>query len=552
MEGRAESRYLALLTDRSPYISRGKEAAALTVPHLAPDESQNRSAATEYQLPWNGIGARGVHNLASRLLLALLPPTESSFRFTINEVEQAKRQQERIALGGDPETVEKELAKERTEFDMALAKLERAVLREIEVANDRVKVHEALLQVLVVGNVLLFLPKEGLQCFHLDSYVLLREPTGRPLEACVCERLSIETLEEEVKKQIAEADSTVFGMMEPERDQRDYEKTVDVYTGIEWDWDADKVTWWQEIKGVKIDGKDGSAPVEESPWIPLRMYNIAGHSYSPGYVESACIADLNVADQLTQAVTESALINAQCKFGVRPNGAARLDDWAKTANGGGFASNEGDIFPIETGKSRDTAMAEQRLAKVEARLAQAFMLADVRDSERTTAEEVRLQAQQLENSLGSIYAILTTEFQLPYINRRLALLTRTGKLPELPKDLVQPVVSVGLAAVGRGNDLEKIARFMQIGQQALTPERFLALLQPLELMRRLAGAMGIDVQGLIRTEEDLAAEQEAAMQRQQQQDLIKSAMADPQKLASAAATAQEMGQPQPPEQEQPQ
>ena len=34
--------------------------------------------------------------------------------------------------------------------------------------------------------------------------------------------------------------------------------------------------------------------------------------------------------------------------------------------------------------------------QIEARLSQAFMLADVRDSERTTAEEVRLQALQIE------------------------------------------------------------------------------------------------------------------------------------------------------------
>jgi hypothetical protein len=176
------------------------------------------------------------------------------------------------------------------------------------------------------------------------------------------------------------------------------------------------------------------------------------------------------------------------------------------------------------------------------------MLADVRDSERTTAEEVRLQALQIENSLGSIYAILTTEFQQPYVARKLAILTRKGKLPKLPEDLVQPVVSVGLAAVGRGNDLEKTARFMTILQQSLGPEGIATYVMPSELIRRLASAMGMDIIGLVKTEEQLAQEQQAQQQMAMAQQAMAAGMADPQKLANAAATSQQMAEPLPPEQ----
>ena len=161
-------------------------------------------------------------------------------------------------------------------------------------------------------------------------------------------------------------------------------------------------------------------------------------------------------------------------------------------------------------KAADLNVAAQGLARIEARLSQAFMLADVRDSERTTAEEVRLQALLIEQSLGSLYAILTTEFQQPYVKRKLALLSESGKLPELPKGLVEPVVSVGLAAVGRGNDLEKTARFMQILQQTLGPEGVATYVMPSELIRRLAGAMGMDIIGLVKTEEQLQQEQQQA------------------------------------------
>jgi hypothetical protein len=189
------------------------------------------------------------------------------------------------------------------------------------------------------------------------------------------------------------------------------------------------------------------------------------------------------------------------------------------------------------------------LQRIEARLAQAFMLADMRDAERVTAEEVRLQALQLENSLGSIYAILTVEFQSRYIARKLELFTRKGGMTQLPEGLVKPMVSVGLAAVGRGNDLEKTARFMQILQQTIGPEGLAQYLVPTELIRRLASSMGISPLGLVKTEQQLAAEAQQQQQMAMAQQAMASGMADPQKLANAAATSQEMAaaQQQPPE-----
>ncbi len=179
------------------------------------------------------------------------------------------------------------------------------------------------------------------------------------------------------------------------------------------------------------------------------------------------------------------------------------------------------------------------------------MLADVRDSERTTAEEVRLQALQIENSLGSIYSVLQVEFQVPYVSRKLDILTRAKKVPELPKNLVKPVMTVGLAAVGRGNDLEQIVRFITTLGQTLGPEVLQTFVNPSELITRLAYSMGIDVLGLVKTEEELAQEQQAAAEAAQQQQLMQSPMADPQKLATAASTMQEMAAPPPQELEEP-
>lgn len=537
----AENRYKKLEPARNHWIDRGREAASLTLPWLLPFDGEPEAQAMEkINHPWDGIGQRGVHNIASRLLLALLPPTETFFRFVHDDMAFA-RQQADMAAAGVPQ---EQLAELKTQIDKTLGLMERAVLRSIETSNDRTALHEALLHLIVAGNCLLWIPKEGCKVFNLYRYVLRRDPMGRPIEAVVCERIPADDLPAKARAlldAVEPMDPLLEDLPGGGTEEQPDERMVKVYTHIRWE--KEKCRWHQEIKGRRVDGSDGSSDRDVSPWIPLRMFRIDAEDYSPGYVEAACMADLQTANALTRAVTEGALVSAVVKFLAKPGAAVTAKQFNEAANGACLTGNPEDITAVQVGKASDLAVAEQRLQRVQARLATAFMLTDVRDSERTTAEEVRLQAQQIENSLGSVYSILTTEFQYPYISRRLHLLTKAGGLPKLPDDTIKPVVSVGLAAVGRGNDLERHARFMQILQQTITPEGTLQYLFPSELISRLAAAMGIDTVGLIKTQQQIDQEQAAAMQAQQQAQLLQAPAADPQRLATAAATVQEMNQP---------
>ena len=148
---------------------------------------------------------------------------------------------------------------------------------------------------------------------------------------------------------------------------------------------------------------------------------------------------------------------------------------------------------------------------------------------------------QIENSLGSIYSVLQTTFQVPYVSRKLDILQREKKIPPLPPELVKPVMTVGLAAVGRGNDLEQLVRFTTTLGQTMGPESLQTYVKPAELIKRMAYSMGIDTLGLVKTEEELAQEQAEAQQQAQQQMLMQSKLADPQNVANAAQTAQEIG-----------
>jgi antitoxin component of MazEF toxin-antitoxin module len=524
----AQARYSELESDRNNFLERARASARLTLPWLVPSSnSPDNKNMDSYPVPWNGIGARGVLNLASRMLLALLPPTQQFFRFSLDQAELTKQ-------GVPPEA--------KSKFEEALSQVERLVLREIEASNDRVVFHEALLHLLVAGNALLYVSQEGLRCYHLSRYVCSRDSMGNPVEAVICEVLPVHTLPQAAKDLLEQEDQELKGILQDEPlPQKDYEKTAKIFTYIEWK--GKTVHWHQELKGQTIPGTEGRAPIDVSPWLPLRMVRVDGQPYGIGYIEAAALADLQTVEALAQAVAEGALASSKLLFLVRPSGVTKAADLAKAPNGSFVTGDINDVQALQLQKSQDLQVAMQGKQQIEARLSQAFMLADVRDSERTTAEEVRLQALQIENSLGSIYSVLQVEFQVPYVSRKLDILTRAKKVPELPKDLVKPVMTVGLAAVGRGNDLEQIVRFITTLGQTLGPEALQTFVNPSELITRLAYSMGIDVLGLVKTEDELAQEQQAAQQQAQQQQLMQSSMADPQKLANAASTVQEMAAP---------
>jgi len=533
----AQSIYDSLSTERNQWLDRGRRSAALTIPYLIPRANTPiQENIDAFNLPWNGIGQRGVNNLSAKLLMQILPPTEAFFRFTLDPVEMEKQENQMLEAGASPE----EVADAKSEIELSLNKLELSILRSIETSNDRVMVHEALMHLIVAGNVLLHIAEDGLRLYPLNRYVLLRGPTGEPLLAVVCETMAVDQLPASIRNELGKDNDEYKDVIEeanPLPNVGQDAKTVDIYTCVKWT--DTGVEWFQEINKKEIEGTRGTSEKGTSPWLPLRMSSYQASSYGPGYVESACIADLQTAEALSQAVSECALVSAQTKHLVRPSGVTNAKQLADAPNGAYLPGNPEDVFTVRTDKGSDINVAFTALQRIEQRLAASFMLSEMRDAERVTAEEVRIQTMQTEASLGSVYAILTSEFQAPYIRRRLALYMKKGGMQKLPEGLVQPMVSVGLAGVGRGNDLEKTARFMSILQQSIGPEGIQKYVNNAELIKRLSSAMGISPLGLVKSEQQLAAEQQQAQQQEMQQQLA----ANPQGLASAAQTMQDMNTP---------
>ena len=499
--GTVAKRYSQLEGERDTFLERGREAARLTIPTLLPDEGHSSSSI--YSTPYQGIGARGVNNLASKLLLALLPPNSPFFRLTIDDFDLQQ-------IAGD----------NRGQVEEGLARIERAAMQEIEGKAIRVPVFEALKLLIVTGNALVYMPKKGgMKVYRPDRYVVKRDAMGNVLEIITKETVSPMMLPEEVQAMLPQSETPV--------------KSLDLYTKLMKTNRGFDV--FQEVAGIEVPNSRGTYKDDTNPFIPLRFIRIDGEDYGRGYVEEY-IGDLRSLESLTRAIVQGSAASSKVLFLVRPNGTTKSTDLSKAPNGAFLNGDANDVSTLQVQKAADFRVALETMRMINDRMAAAFLLNSSvqRAAERVTAEEVRFMAQELETALGGVYSILSQEFQLPLINLLLNSLQQQGKMPKMPKDSVKPTVVTGIEALGRGQDLNKLASFLQY-LQPLGAEVIASEMNINDYIDRLGASLGIDTSGLIKSQEQKMQEQMAQQQMMQQQMLEQTAMGAAQRAAPAVA-----------------
>ena len=174
----AKTRYDVLSSDRSQYLKIAEDAAKLTIPYLIHQDDAAKGARS-LTTPWQGVGAKGVVTLAAKLMLSLLPPQTSFFKLQIAD--------KKLADEAPPEVV--------SDLDLAFAKIERIILDQIAASDDRVQVHQAMKHLVVTGNALLFMGKDGMKLFPLNRYVIDRDGNGNVLEIVTKEKISKKIIE---------------------------------------------------------------------------------------------------------------------------------------------------------------------------------------------------------------------------------------------------------------------------------------------------------------------------------------------------------------------
>ena len=473
---KARERYTQLLSHRTQFLDTAVECSELTLPYLVTQDDNYKGKRTLIQ-PYQSVGSKAVVTLAAKLMLALLPPQAAFFKLQVRDDKLGEQLDQ----------------SQRSELDLSFSKIERLIMDYIAASSDRVVVHQALKHLIVSGNALIFMSKDGLKHYPLQRYVVNRDGNGNVIEIVTKELISRE----------------ILGIASPKPPEQpvngDYGATEDdaeVYTYVRLDEGSGRWLWHQEADDMVLDGTRSTAPRNASPWLVLRFNTVDGEDYGRGRVEEF-LGDLRSLDGLSQALVEGASVASKVVFLVSPSATTKPGTLAKAGNGAIIQGRPEDVGVVQVGKTADFATAAQLAATIERRILEAFLVMNIRNAERVTAEEVRLTQLELEQSLGGLFSLLTVEFLVPYLNRTLLILQRSNQIPKLPRDIVRPKIVAGINSLGRGQDNQALTQFIVTVTQTLGPEALQQYIDPTEAIKRLAAAQGIDVLNLVRSPEQL-------------------------------------------------
>ena len=521
--GSATALYSSLESERNSYLQTGQLCAALTLPYICKPTEGNPLMAGRMKYkdtlyaPRNGIGARGVKNLASNLVMALFPANVPFFRFAVNEaiLNEADALEEEAGMGAQKDEAGNLVqagGSLRSEIGKRLLGYERNITNRTDRKAHRKVIYEAMKKLIVTGNVLLrWLPDGKLRTHNLGSYVVERSYAGDPYRIILQELKMVQLLDDDLRSAVLAAQPELHG-------KPDAEVTLTTYWGAQ----DDSTMWetWQEVgtAGLVVPDSYGTYKEDDIPVVAQRFVASDDSNYGIGLCEEH-IADLLDLEQLEVNVKDIAQAISRVIPLVDPTGMTEVDDIVKAENLEFTAGREEDISVLTLlDKVNDYQAAQQQIDKITRRLEQVFLLYTgvQRDAERVTAEEIRYIAQELEKGHGGLYTVLADELQRPYVAHMVSEAIKDG---DLPRDMfedgdIKAEVITGIDAIGRGQDVEALREIIQLGKDV---EEVKAELNWPEVLTRYFVSRGLELDGLLKTPQQKIEEQQAEQSRQKSQ-----------------------------------
>jgi len=499
----ASSEYKRLESDRESFLNRAKEASKLTIPQLYPDTED--TSTTTYPTPYQSLGARGVNNLANKIILSLFPPATAFFKLGMNQIALAQSG----VSEGDMQT--------------AMYKIEKGIVNEMEVSQLRAVLVDVIKQGVVGGSSVLYVPKEGKpKSFTLSQFGVKRSKSGTIVKMVIKEPTNYLELPQDVKQSLKDLDDK----------ELDGSKGLELYTLIILDGDG-MYQVVQEVKGQKIAGTEASYKEKDLPYVFVPFVD-RGESLGRSYVEDY-IGDLQSYEGLRQAILEAASESARLIYLVKPNAIITPRKLEKAKSGDVLLGSPDDVSTLQADKRLDVGMAQTEAEVLRTDLSTIFLLDSAvrRNAERVTAEEIRRVSQELEVALGGIYSTLANVLQEPLVRLYLKRLVKKGFIKDILKDSIELEITTGSAALGRGTEFRAIQSFMAAARELLGDAIGQYMNVP-EALSRMAYSLDVNTGDLIKSQEQLAAEAQEAQQQQMQQQAVAPAInaANQQELAN--------------------
>lgn len=476
-------RWTELNSKKTNLINRCYDYAMWTLPYLFP---RSNTKDSELQGPLDSTGARAVNHLSNKLIMALFAPSQPFFRLTITD--KVSEELAAKAKQGDEQALTLIAA-----MDEALAKTEKAAMKELDFNRYRTEATTAAKSLIVTGNAMLYHPVKGpVQSYGLHDYCVVRDLSGTVVELMTLEKKSLNTFKKAIRDKLEAHDKGKYGS----------NKEVCIYTQVILEDDM-KYHMYQYADDLKLEESSATWTAEDLPYLPLTWNLIRGEDYGRGLVEDYAGA-FHALYQLAQSEIDVVAIAADIKFLVDPGSTVDVETLNAAESGSYHSGKEGDVTVLQINKAVDMQMVEGMVQRLQQQIGAAFLLqtAVTRDAERVTAEEIRQTANELDLSNGGIYSRFAEEWQY-----RTAILMLKRIKVDLGDKTIDPVIITGLDSLSRAGDIDNLR--LLIGDLQLlntVPEDIRAGIDAAKFIAYCATRRGVDYQKFEKSPETMQAE----------------------------------------------
>lgn len=472
--------------------------------------------------PFSSLAARGVTNLEGRLLLALYPPGMPFFRLRPASV---FRHDQSIPV------------EELQVLQDALYLQELTIMGILDSANTtgnsrhagfRTRKRAALSQLLITGDVLERLTDDySMVVYRRDQYVTKRDSAGNVLYHIVKEEIDPLSLK---PKLLAACGFDTQSL----RQMNASDRLKDIYTMVEWQPEAKTWLIRQECNGnVIVESEEPVTPFFATP------FELAPQeSYGRGIIETN-LGDCSSMNELTMSLLDFAAIASKMLFCIDHNSQVRAEDLAKESgsviNARVQSGQVTDVGMLRADKMQDFQVVAGTRDSIRRDLATVMLMEGETTprGERVTAYQVSRVASELQGALGGLYGGISDSQQIPLIERLMYQAKRDKILPNLPRDGIEIETLTGISALSKEDDKGRLMQLLQtvaqLGPEAMSKMNMNVLI---DLMMRQSG---IYEPGLVKSDEQIAAEAQAMQEQQMQQ------MAQQQMVQSAGKVAEQVG-----------
>lgn len=478
MNDTGKSRWLELDNSRSTFLTKCERLSLLTIPSVCPPMDYNDKSDT-LSYDYQSFGATSTNFLQNKLMLTLFAPSRPFFRL---EVDKNLQQLLEANTGGA-------LTKQVLEDQLSIA--ERLSVKKLDAMNLRSKLSQVITNLIVVGNCLFELNDKKSRVYNIRKWVCKRDVYGDVIELLIKETLPFEQLSEDIQNE-----PSVLKL------NKNKKSTVELIKWIKKNQKGEfnETQWVEDIKlPKKYDGKYNE---DTLPYIVLTWTLPDGCDYGIGHVEKVA-GTLEQLSILERARVNSAVLASEFRWFVSPSGVTQVEDLEESENGAVISGSPNDVNIISSGTTTALPAIDTQITSIKTELGRFFLLAEVRNAERVTAEEIRLQAQQLENSLGGAYTNIANELQQPLAR---FLLNNIDNPIKLDKKGMRVVIVTGLDALSRNGDIDNMNSLLSnLANVSQLPPSIQQVMNMKEVFNFYSANYGVSIKDILLSDEQIQA-----------------------------------------------